>query len=193
MRRFALAIASLAVLAIPLATASASASPTAIALSTDGPLQSASQQMSSWHYSLESLASCQLSDGIAVFKNVSSEPIRITHVRMLTDGGSVALARQRWSFELLRFRVGTTTGELAGSTDLTALRTGKSLGTAVGEVIEPVRTGSWYDVVARVRVPAGRTPAWAIHGIVVNYRVGSNEFSSSFGQSIALPATRHCN
>lgn len=189
MRRFGLAI-SLAVVTISVATASASTSPTSISLSTGGPLRSASQQLTIWHYSLASLASCQVSDGVAIVKNVSADPITITDVRMLTDGGSVALARRRWTFQLLRFRAGTTTGELAGSTDLTALRHGTSLGAAVGEVIEPVRGGSWYDVVARVRMPAGRTSAWAIHGIVVTYRAGSQEFSSSFRQSIVLPSSR---
>lgn len=188
-----LATSLLAVVAIPVADASASMSSTAITPSTSGPLKSASQQLSSWHYSLESLASCQVSDGIAIFKNISSDPIKITHLRMLTGGGSVALARQRWTYELSRFRVGATTGALASSTDLTALRNGTSLGAAVGGTIEPVLGGSWYDVVARVRMPAGRTPAWEIHGIVVNYRVGSKEFSSSFRQSIALPSTRRCN
>lgn len=191
MRRFALAIPLLALLAIPLS--SASASPKAMALSSDGPLQTASQPFSGWHYSLESLASCEVSDGVAIFKNVSSNAIRVTHVSMLTDGGGVALARSRWTYELMRFREGSTTGELAGSARLTALRNGRSLGAAVGGVIEPVRSGSWYDVVARMRMPAGRTSSWGIHGIVITYRAGPREFSSSFRQSIQLPATNHCN
>jgi hypothetical protein len=178
-------------LAIPLA--SASATPYAMAHSDDGPLQIASQQLSGWHYSLESLASCRLSDGVAIFKNVSSDPIRVTLVSLLTEGGGAALAPHRWTYELLQFREGSTTGELAGSADLTALRHGRSLGTAVGSVIEPVRSGSWYDVVARIRMPAGQTSAWGIHGIVISYRVDSKEFSSSFRQSIRLPATSHCN
>jgi len=191
MRRLALALPLLALLAIPLA--SASASPEATAISRHGPLQTASQQLSGWRYSLESLAGCEVNDAIALVKNVSSHPITITHVSMLTGGGGFALAADRWSYELVRFRVGSTTGEISGSNDLAALRNGRPLGRAVGGVIGPVRSGSWYDVVARIRVPAGRTSAWEIHGVAISYRVGSRQFSTSFRQSVHLPATTHCN
>jgi hypothetical protein len=153
----------------------------------------APQQKTGWSYRLDSLVNCQVGDGIAVLKNEADEPIRITHVSMITSGGGRALATRQWSFQLMSFRRGTTTGEIAGSFSLTALDNGRLLGSAVGGAIKPVvRSNRWYDVVARLRLAPGHTSAWEIQGIVIKYQLASHFYTSRFPQSIQLPAANRC-
>jgi len=125
MRRLALAIPLLALLAIPLTSGTAAANKSMRA--PLAPLQIAEHQLTGWRYSLESLTSCEVGDGLAVVKNVGDAPLVITHVSAITSG-SRKLMMSHWSYELLSVKTGSTTGELAGSFTLSALGHGRSLG-----------------------------------------------------------------
>jgi hypothetical protein len=191
MRRSALVIPLLALLGTSLA--GCAALPSGLPASAKSPLQLASPQLSQWSYRLASLPSCQVGDGIAVLKNDAVDPIRITRVGMITSGGGAALGRTHWAFQLMTFRRGSTTGELAGSFALTVLGNGRPSGAAIGGVLNPVvKSGRWYDVVARVQLPVGHTSPWSIHGIVISYERGPHLYTSRFRQSIRMPATSRC-
>lgn len=203
MRRFAFAILLLALIGATLAAVAIGPSAHEPVHSTErlqtatmqtATLQVAAPQLSGWDYRLSSLASCEVGDGIAVLKNGAQAPMRITDVRMITSGGGPVLDAAHWTYALMRFRRGSTTGELAGSFALTALGNARASGAAIGGVLDPVvQGGSWYDVVARLRLPTGRTPAWDIRGIEVSYKLGTQVHTSTFGQSIELPGTSHCS
>jgi len=191
MRRFALAIPVLALLGTSLA--GCTAEPIGLSPSNRAPLQIASQQLAGWSYRLQSLVNCQVGDGIALLKNEAADPIRLTRVSMITSGGGAALATTHWAYQLMTFRRGSTTGALAGSFALPSLGDGRSSGAAIGGVLEPVvRSGRWYDVVARLQLPSGHTSAWKVRAIVISYELGSHDYTSRFRQTIQVPAAEHC-
>lgn len=189
MRRAFLTITVIGVLGASLLAASAASSS---GRPSTRALELASPQLAGWSYRLDSLASCQVGDGIALVVNDANRPIRITEVRMTSSGGGPLLAASRWSYQLVSFKEGSTTGEVAGSFALASLGGGRRLGDAIGGVLDPVvGSGRWYDVVARRRIPA-RTAAWEIRGIVINYELGSHGYTARFAQAVTLPATAGC-
>jgi hypothetical protein len=191
MCRVVLAISLLALLGVSLV--GCATVPSALSHSDEAPLQVASQQRSGWSYRLGSLLHCQVADGIEVLKNDAVKPIRISRVTMVTSGGGAALANLHWSYQLMSFRRGATTGDLAGRFALTALGNGRSLGAAIGGTLSPaVLSGDWYDVIARLRLPPGHMSAWEIRGMAISYEVGSQSYVSRFTQRIRLPAASHC-
>jgi hypothetical protein len=145
-----------------------------------------------WSYSVGSLTSCEVGDGAAVVKNTAPRPVQLTSVQVLTAPRN-AVAHLHWGNQLFQFRAGTTTGEVAGTFDLTALSNGRPLGPAIGRVLEPAsRSHTWYDIVVRSKVPAGARRNWHILGIAVGYRLGSRVYNAVFRQSIILPPSKGC-
>lgn len=73
-------------------------------------------------------------------------------------------------------------------------RTGRVVWDRDGKAtIEPLSNGgSWYDIVARLRLPAGSVPAWEIRGISASYELGAHRYTSLFRQSVRLPASHEC-
>jgi hypothetical protein len=191
------AIATLAVLglawSITTVVTGRSASPRGAAVpaaAVVAPLQLAAAQDAGWTYSLDRVAACAVGDGVTVVKNVGAAPLRIDRVAIVSSG-DLALASAR--FELVRFGVDGTTGEVAGSTQLAALRNGQELGPAVGGLIAPVRSsGWWYDVVALLRDAGGSASTSRLEGLRVEYTVGRHTFATTFPQSVRVPAFPSC-
>jgi hypothetical protein len=191
MRKPAFGVLLLALVAIPLATGAATRGAAAPVPAAAAPLQAATSQLAGWSYSLKALTSCEVGDGLAVVKDVGPGTLRITRVSLLVTGDVAGVTG--WRFELVRFRAGSTTGEVAGSFTLAALRHGYPIGPAINGVLAPVGTsGSWYVVVARLRVPGGSASGSEIRGIDISYESGSHTFIARLTQSVHLPAFSPC-
>jgi hypothetical protein len=188
MRRLVFGIPLLALLAIPLS--SGAGAPFKTTPSKTPALQITSAQLDGWSYSIGRLTRCEVGDGLAVLKDAADDPIRITAIRVLA---SLAPANEHWTFELMAFKSGSTTGEAAGSFELAALRGARNSVDAIGGWLAPVaQSGSWYVVVARVKLPTGHWPAWEVRGLDISYRLSSHSYSSVIKQSLHLPASKDC-
>ena len=124
---------------------------------------------------------------------VSMEPVTITSISILMTGNDPPTSEQK-TYQLLRFRPGSTTGELADSFVLTALGNGRELGNAIGATIPPVSESNyWYGVVARLRIKVNHPSSWGISGLQVMYRQGTTNYSSVLKQHVQLPTTPTCH
>jgi hypothetical protein len=143
-------------------------------------------------YRFDRLATCRLGDALSVVENVGPVPVRLDALSLLY-GGAARPGAQRASFELVSFRRGTFTGQLADTFRLSALDLGTLLGAAPGATLLPLSTsGRWYVLVADVSIVGSHPKPWSIRGLGVSYHVGETSYSRLFAQSIRLPATSRC-
>jgi hypothetical protein len=152
-------------------------------------LQIAGQFDVGYSYKLFALPTCRVGDGLTVLINTASSPVRITHmaIRLPVKEDTAT------SFELMTFQPGATTGEIAGSFDLAALRNGHDIGNAIGAVLSPVKTGHlWYAVIARVRLLRNASREWEIRGLGITYVLKGKSESVFIPQEVRLPPTIGC-
>lgn len=143
-------------------------------------------------YKLKLIKSCEVGDGLAVVKNVGATPLRITAITVLYGDGARA-DQANTTYELISLRRGTNEGQLGSSFDLTELKSGLALGSAIGGLVQPIsKSGRSYDIVAKVLVTAIHTTPWKITGLEVSYRVGSSSYTTVLAQSITLSSTPFC-
>jgi hypothetical protein len=143
-------------------------------------------------YSLRSLQSCEVGDGLTLTKVAGPSAIRVSNVEVLY-GGHATPREATVTYQLISFRRGTTEGQLAASFKLGALHNGANLGSVYGGVLEPLASSQlWYDLVARIQVVANHATPWSIHGLRVTYRSGTSTYTTIFRQSVKLPPTKGC-
>ena len=146
----------------------------------------------SFSYSLPSLKSCEIGDGLTVVKVAGPLALRVTNVQVLY-GGDVTAREVSATYQVISFRRGTTEGQLANNFTLGALGNGLSHGPALGSELQPLNVSQlWYDIVAHVKVTANRDKPWSIEGLRVTYRSDTTAYATDFRQSITLPITQFC-
>jgi hypothetical protein len=146
----------------------------------------------SFSYSLRTLKSCEVGDGLTLVKVAGASGIRVTNVQVLY-GGDANAREASVTYQVISFRRGTTEGQLQNNFSLGALANGLSHGSALGSELEPLKTSQlWYDVMAQVKVTANHDEPWFIKGLRVTYRSGTTAYATIFHQSIKLPATEFC-
>jgi hypothetical protein len=147
---------------------------------------------STYSYSLPSLRSCEVGDGLSLVKVAGPTALRVTNVQVLYGNDF----KSRWAsvtYELISFRRGTTEGQLAASFKLGALGNGLTRTPAIGGELKPLMTSQlWYDIVALVKVTVNRAASWSIDGLRVSYRSGSTTNATILRQSVKLPMTQFC-
>jgi hypothetical protein len=159
--------------------------------STLAPLRAAGTG-ATYVYSLPSLKSCEVGDGLTLTKVAGPSAIRVTNAEVLYGGGATP-RDAKVTYLLISFRRGTTEGQVAASFKLGALRNGANLGPVYGGVLEPLASSQlWYDIVARVQVIANHATSWSIQGLRVTYRTGTSIYTTTFRQSVKLPRTKGC-
>jgi hypothetical protein len=142
---------------------------------------------------LDSLTSCRVGDGLAVVRDTALLPLRVLAVRLVVAGDDTPSTDVR-SFRVVSVDAGSTSGEVAGTFHLSAVNDGRSGGVAVGSVLQSVRSSHrWYDIEALLQLTANHPAPWQIQGMKVTYGLGSRSYSTTFAQSVRLPATVGCN
>ena len=146
----------------------------------------------SWTYSLPTLTSCQVGDGLTVVLDDASKPIHITGVRLVVAPARYD-ANLKTSYQLLALRKGSTTGEIADSFHLAELARGKVMGNPVGRSL-PSNGGSvyWFGIVARARLEANLPTPWSIHGLRISYSVGAKSYVTFMPGLVKLPSAARC-
>jgi hypothetical protein len=143
-------------------------------------------------FTLDSLSSCRVGDGLAVVKNTGRQAIRVTAVNAVIPREK-STSRDRTTFQLLSLRPRSTTGEVGALFNLKAMGKAVNLGSVIGAVLKPVATGQrWYAIVARIRVLQNHPAEWVIRGIKVTLKVGRRTYHVVFPQTVRLPATTRC-
>jgi hypothetical protein len=159
--------------------------PVGASSSIAGPLSGARDTTSTAAYSLLTLPTCQIGDGITILKNSGKRSLVITSVKVITP--SQTESSDRISYELESFKAGTTTGAL-GATFSIALKGGTVVGNAVGATINSFgKEPLWYVVVVFMKLSQSYTGPWAIRGLRISYRVGTKNYHVFFSQTIRLP------
>lgn len=144
-------------------------------------------------YRFDELATCRLGDALSVVEDAGTAPLRLDALSLLY-GGDAPPGAQRAAFELVSFRRGTFTGQLADTFDLSSLDLGTRLGAAPGATLLPLSTsGRWYVLVADVSIVGSHPKGWSIRGLGVSYHVGATGYSRLLPQSVRLPATSRCH
>ena len=143
-------------------------------------------------FTLDSLSSCRISDGLAVVRDVGNHSIRVTAVSTVIPSDTT-ITRDRTTYQLLSLRPRSTTGEVGALFNLTAMGKTVNLGSVVGGVLKPMATSHrWYAIVARIRILQNHPVEWVIRGISVTLQVDSRIYHVLIPQSIRLPATTNC-
>lgn len=156
------------------------------------PLQNAGNWATKYTYTLHSLTSCEVGDGLSVVENVGDLPLRLRSLSVLYEGGAGSYAAHT-TYQLVSFRRATTEGQLGATFDLAVLANGRVVGPATGGVLDPVKpSGLWYVIVARIKVAAFHRSKWGIAGLRVGYRVGTTAHSVVLRQSVELPPVDDC-
>lgn len=158
----------------------------------EGGLVLASPELSGWAYSLPRVSSCIVGDGLAVLKNGSRTPMRVTGLQ--TEVGGVASPSSiHVTYQVEPVRRGSTPGELSGSGPLTRLWPARALPSASGAILRPASTsGLWYVVVARLRVEADLRHSWSVRGVTVRYVTGSHARTAFFAQHVTVRMDGSC-
>jgi hypothetical protein len=158
----------------------------------EGRLLLASPQLSGWAYSLPDVSSCVVGDGLAVLKNGSRMPMRVTGLQTEV-GGAATPSSVHVTYQVLAVRRGSTPGELSGSGPLTRLWPARALPSASGAILLPASTsGLWYVVVARLRVEADLRHSWSVRGMTVTYVTGSRTRTAFFTQHVTVRMSGSC-
>jgi hypothetical protein len=143
-------------------------------------------------FTLDSLSSCQIGDGLAVVSDVGKHSIRVTAVSTVIPSDKTT-TRDRTTYQLLSLRPRSTTGEVGALFNLTAMGKTLNLGSVVGGVLKPVTTSHrWYAIVARIRILQNHPVEWVIRGIRVTLQVDSRTYHVLIPQTIRLSATTNC-
>jgi hypothetical protein len=159
------------------------------AVTSSGPLTAASGITSHEVITLDSLASCQIFDGLTIMKNTGKRSLRIVGVRAIIPFDR-STSSARITYQLRSFREGTTTGAVGAVANMPVLG-GQVLGNAVGGVLRPISSSSnWYVVLARLSVNKPHTSEWVIRGLRIFYRAGSRMYSVELKQTVRLPRTQ---
>jgi len=154
-------------------------------------LQAAGDWGSDYAYTLSTVSSCEIGDGITVIENISSQPVRLGDISLQVKGAGPH--SYVTTYQVLSFKAGSTTGEVAPSFSLAALQDGKDIGPATGATLAPVSvSGLWYAIVARLHVTGAVPAPWAIEGIDVHYQLAAKSYAVGFKQTVNLPAIRPC-
>jgi hypothetical protein len=152
-------------------------------------LQLAGEFDSGYSYKLFALPSCEVGDGLAVVVNSAAVPVRITSIAIRLP----VKEHTSTSFEVMVFRPGMTSGEIAASFDLKALSNGHDIGAAIGTFLTPLQTGHlWYAIIARVHLLANASSEWEIRGIGITYEIRGKTESVFIPQEVRLPPTVGC-
>ena len=143
-------------------------------------------------FTLDSLSSCQIGDGLAVVRDVGNHSIRVTAVSTVIPSDKTT-TRDRTTYQLLSVGPRSTTGEVGALFNLTAMGKTVNLGSAVGGVLKPVATSHrWYAIMARIRILQNHPVEWVIRGIRVTLQVDTRTYHVLIPQTIRLPATTNC-
>jgi hypothetical protein len=154
---------------------------------SSGPLKAAGN-LTAVQYTLDSLATCHVFDGLTILKNTSTKPLRVTAVNAMIPTESAPL-KDQITYQLRTFRAGSTTGAVGALVNMPVLG-GTVVGNAVGGVIKPISTSSlWYIVLLRIKVVQPHDAEWVIRGLRVSYSVGTKNYSTALRQTVRLPST----
>jgi hypothetical protein len=182
-------VACLLVIGLSVGTSALVSSASASGATQSQVLKAAGPFMTAFSYSLTSLPTCEVGDGSIVLVSDAHKPIRILAVRVRTP---LAL-RTHDTVQLVTFRPGSTTGEIAPSFQLTGLSNGRVLGDAVGQVLEPTSMSHrWYGFIVRVHLTSNALSEWEIRGLDITYLLRDKTHHVYFAQSIRLPRTSGC-
>jgi hypothetical protein len=139
-------------------------------------------------FTIDSLTTCHVFDGLTIMVNTGATAIRIVGVSAIIPS-EASPATDQISYQLRSFRRGTTTGAV-GAVESMPVLGGHVQGDAVGGELRPLASSSlWYDVVIRMQVRQPRATEWVIRGVRIEYRVGGRFFTTSFPQQVRLPHT----
>ena len=156
------------------------------------PLQLAGPWSTNGIYTLDVLKACEVGDALTIVKNVSDSPVTIGSVSAEITGDAFP-NREKLSYEVIKLRAGSTTGELSDTFAFTALGNGQVVSAAIGSVIAPVKTSkTWYAIVALLKIVRIHSFAWGVQGVNVTYRASLKKYSTLFKQSVRLPRTTGC-
>ncbi len=188
----ALAIGTLALVGAGVAGCASEGSSAPTRPSPVGRLVAASEDATSWSYSLPRVANCVVGDGLAVLKDEAGVPMRITGLE--TDlAGVPSGSTVHVTYQLVAVRRGSTTGELSGNGPLTRLAPARALRRADGATLRPASTsGLWYVVVARLHVDGHVLHRWFVRGLTVRYVTGTRLRDAFFPQHVTLQMDRSC-
>jgi len=154
----------------------------------DEPLRAASGLTASEGFTLDSLATCNVFDGLTIVKNMGSKPLQIVRVNAIIPT-EMAPLKDKITYQLRSFRQGSTTGAVGAVANMPVLG-GRILGNAVGGVLQPIASSSrWYVVLFRIKVIQPHASEWTIRGLRVYYTVGQKGFSTALYQTVRLPRT----
>lgn len=182
-------LVSLGTLLVLLATVVvATGVPASATTAVHGPLRVAGPTINEEDFTLLSLTTCRIFDGLTLVRNEGARPLRITAVHAVIPS-EVSASKDEVTYQVRSFRAGSTRGALGAVDNMTVLG-GTLMGRAVGSVLEPSATSSrWYGVVFRVRVRQARVSPWAIRGVRVTYTLGARSYHALFRQTVRLPPT----
>ena len=159
--------------------------PAGASISSTGPLSVARDVTTGTTYTLLTLPTCQIGDGLTILKDSGKKSIVITSIKVMAP--SQTQSADRISYKLESFKSGTTSGALGASFAI-ALKGGTLVGNAVGATIKPFdKKPLWYVVVAYMKLSQSYTGPWAIRGLRVSYKVGTKTYRAVFSQTVRLP------
>ncbi|HUZ39926.1 MAG TPA: hypothetical protein VMU68_00840 [Acidimicrobiales bacterium] len=152
------------------------------------PLRAVSGLTAGETFTLDSLATCDVFDGLTIIKNTDAKSIRIVRLNAIIPTEATPL-KDKITYQLRSFHQGSTTGAVGAVANMPVLG-GRVLGSAAGGILRPIASSSlWYVVLFRIKVIQPHASEWVIRGLRIYYTVGQRSFSTVLGQTVRLPRT----
>ena len=141
-----------------------------------------------YDYRFSDLSSCEVSDGNLGFIVKGGGSVYITDVKLKTEH----FKQLDLGFEVLKFETGTSTGEIAMSQNLEAMKSGTRLETKNGRVKVEALPHEWYFIVVQAKLLHPIEHPWKIDGATIFYVSKGKKLSVFIKQSISLPSAKAC-